>query len=249
MNPNAPSAVLVAAEQALTRRGWVRYTLAPGREFANSLEVVATTALTGFPRVLADELARGLAEVVAAQAEHFPQNICCDLDYMAAELVRLAMQSAEPGLWLRQRCAQLCRLQALYGRTTAIHFRYVHDLIYGFDWAKWVARGPNERAGIGQYDEVFLDYLEQRGDELLELIAEDDAVYGQLAGDRPRNPFPFSREPAAELLLHRSLAIHKEIPISAWDAAATPQWNRPFAALRIARAQSLGLGTDHRGGA
>ena len=136
---------------------------------------------------------------------------------------------------------QIARLQRLYGQDTAIRFRYVHDFIYGYDWAKWVGRDPDLRAGIGPYDAVFLDHLERRAHELLGLIAVDDPVYPGLPDEQARNPFPFSREPEAELRLHRTLAARGLLPLAAWDPAARPVWSRPFAALRAELAAMLGL--------
>jgi hypothetical protein len=66
-------------------------------------------------------------------------------------------------------------------------------------------------------------------------------TYPTLRDERPRNPFPFSREPDAELALHRALAASGEIPVEAWRADARPQWRRDYAELRIARARELGL--------
>ena len=240
--PGPALARLDAAEQALASHDWVRRSLAPGRERARSLlEVLAAATLPGDDEPTRIALADGIAELALAQQRSFPDNLCCDLEFLAAQALRRARADADPPAWLAEHFAQLCRLQLLYGRDTAIHFRYVHDLVYGFDWAKWVGRDPDLRAGVGPFDRPFLDHLERRADALLDLIAVDDDVYGDIPEGQARNPFPFSREPAAELTLHRDLAARGLIPVAAWDPDAQPTWRRPYATLRVERAAALGL--------
>ena len=55
---------------------------------------------------------------------------------------------------------------------------------------------PEPRAEHGPFSSTFLSYTKQRGEELVELIARNDAKYHRLADDAvARNPFGFSREP------------------------------------------------------
>ena len=79
-----------------------------------------------------------------------------------------------------------------------------------------------------------------RGHELLALIAQRDEKYPPLADDRPRNPFGFSREPDAEVAIHRDLAARDLIPVEAWRWDAAPRFDRPFADLRRERAVAHG---------
>lgn len=238
--PAVARVTLAAADAALY--GWGRRSLAPGREQARKLVAVCEAlARPTDPEDLLVALARGLAEVAAAQRESFPDNLCCDFDRLAADLLRAARAAVDPAAQVTARCRQIAGLQLLYGRDTAIRFRYVHDFIYGFDWAKWVARDPDLRANVGPFAPAFLEHLERRAHALLGLIAADDPVYGALPDEQARNPFPFSREPAAELTLHRDLAVRGLIPVAAWDPDALPVWHRPFAALRVERAAALGL--------
>jgi hypothetical protein len=146
---------------------------------------------------------------------------------------------------------QVIRLHRLFGQGTPIRFRYVHDFLYGFDWARWVARDPQKRSSVGPYDDVFLDYLEGRGHELLALIERDDAKYPTLRDAAPRNPFPFSREPEAEAEIHRSLARLGLIPVPAWSSEGKSTWDRPYVALREEEARRLGhaLATQPAGSA
>jgi hypothetical protein len=113
--------------------------------------------------------AQGLVEVAQAQREHFPDTIFWDQDLLAASLLRLPSLDA-----LRQVAADIRALQAQFGRRSELCFRYTHDFNYGYDWSRWVAREP-ARAQVGPFDPPFLAYMKQRGGELVELIAADDA--------------------------------------------------------------------------
>lgn len=240
--PGAALERLAACEEALARSGWVRRSLAPGRELARGLiDVCEAAARPGDGDGTLVALADGVAGLCAAMQRSFPDNLCCDLDLVAAQALRAARASVDPAAAVRERLARMSGLQRLYGEDTAIRFRYVHDFLYGFDWAKWVGRDPDLRQHVGPFDAVFLGHLERRAHELGLLIADDDAVYGRLEGEHSRNPFPFSREPADELRLHRDLAARGLVPVAAWDPDARPSWRRAFAALRIERAAALGL--------
>lgn len=181
------------------------------------------------------ELPPALALIGQAIRQSYPENLFADLDALTASL------AAREGDALTQAAQRIADLHRLYGRATSIRFRYVHDFVYGFDWARWVAREPITRASVGPFDDRFLDYLELRGRELLALIAENDAKYPVLADRVARSPFPFSREPDAERVIHRSLARKGLIPVAAWSATAHPVWDRPFVELREAEARELGL--------
>ena len=247
-----------AVEQAIERASPERRTLAPQRARARTLtELLAALAAgegqgkgqgrgpEGPPApALIEVIAVGVATIAAAQLRAFPTNLFWDFDFMAATILEEARGAADPESVARARTEQIAGLQHLYGRETAIHFTYVHDFVYGYDWVKWIAREPPERRLHGPYSAVFLDYMHRRGHELLTLIDADDRKYGSLADDRPRNPFPFSREPAAELRLHRELARRGEIPVEAWRVDAAPRWNRRYAAIRAERARVLGLRPD-----
>ncbi len=238
------TAAIAAADAAIDRATPQRRTLAPGRARATPLAQLLRT-LAPPPGELARSLARGLAEVALAQLDAFPGNLFWDFDLMAAAVLREALacssSDAEGAALAATRLGQIAALQHLYGRETAIRFTYVHDFVYGYDWAKWIARDPPDRRGHGPYSAAFLAYMDRRGRELLALIAEDDRKYPTLAEREPRNPFPFPREPTSELLLHRSLASRGEIPVEAWRIDATPAWNRGYAAIRAERARMLGL--------
>jgi hypothetical protein len=234
--------VLTEAEAELLARGWRRGSLAPGRAAASPLPVVWATALAPEDgRAVRLALARGLADIATAQARSFPDNLFADHEYMAASLVRRARAAEDPAAALAESCEQVAGLQRLFGQDTQIRFRYTHDFAYGYDWAKWVAREPESRAGVQPFDPEFLAHMQQRAHELLGLIRVDDSEYPSLPAGQDRNPFPFSREPADEAALHQALADRGELPLAAWDPDATPLWDRPYAALRLAQAERMGL--------
>ena len=148
---------------------------------------------------------------------------------------------------MRDRLDRMVALQHLYGRRTPINFGYVHDFVYGFDWAKWIAREPSLHAAApGPFSLEFLVYMHERGHQLLELIAADDAKYPSLDGDEPRNPFPFSRAPDDEVRLHRELARRDLIPVPTWERDVhcrdwSTRWQLGFAEQRITVARELQL--------
>ena len=202
-------------------------TLAPGRARATPVSELTTAA----PSSLRTALGEALCVVVHAQLEAFPQNLFWDLDALASSILAQALTTPEPETHLRQSAAIIARLQALFGCHSPVRFRYAHDFVYGFDWAKWVSRDPS-RADVGPYDRAFLEFTERRGHELLALIAEDDEKYPKLADGSTRNPFGFSREPQDEARLFTSLASQDLLPVRAWEAHPSPRWDRPFHALR-----------------
>lgn len=219
--------------------------LDPARDYARPLLDVGRAVLVDEPDPgAAEAFAEGLVAITGAMRHAFPDNIFGDLDYLAASLWRGARAAPEGAVpFLRAQSRRIAALQALFGRGTAIRFRYVHDFVYGLDWAKWVGRDPSARAEVGPFAPPFLAAMERRGHELVALIAGGrDRKYPPLPDERPRNPFGFSREPDAEITLHRDLAAARLLPVEAWRIDARPRWDRPFAELRRQRALALGLG-------
>jgi hypothetical protein len=209
----------------------------------------ATRARALFPHELAarlmadgDEAERhrafvqGLIDVVRTLVEDFPDNIFWDLDYLASCLW-LAGGPRETE-HLAGRVVRLCRG---FGNKSELRFRYAHDFLFGYDWARWVLREPEGREDTGPFDLGFLDYLDARRQELVELVAHGDAKYGPLQGLEFRNPFIFCREPADEAHLHQVLAREGLIPVKAWRFDGERRWDLPFTDLRAEAAQRLGL--------
>jgi hypothetical protein len=225
-----------------------RRSLHPERAQASSLTGLGELLLAAEdPPALKAAFARGLSAVALAIARNFPENIFWDLDFLAASLVASARAVYAEGDERRalagvERATELLvEVQAQYGVESPIRFRYVHDFLYGYDWARWVAREPEQRRHIGPYDLVFLRRMHQRAGELAELIEADDATYPRLIAGERRNPFGFSREPDAEMALLLELSGADLVPVEAWRIDPVPEWNRPYGELREQRARRLGL--------
>lgn len=187
--------------------------------------------------------AMALSDLARAIAREFPENLFADLDHVARALRDVVLR--EGHVALERTIDPLVRIHRTYGRSSAIRFRYVHDFLYGFDWARWVARDPAARAAVGPYDARFLAHIEARALELDALVARNDPTYPPLPAGVFRNPFPFDREPDAERLLFETLARAGELPIEAFLESPTLTLERPYAALREERAASLGLSRAH----
>lgn len=227
---------LRALDARLDAEGIERLTLAPGRAQATSLREIA--AHQGLEGARQEALVEGMVALVEAIRRHFPDNLFWDLDGLVAITAREAGDAAE----LAEAFDELVALHALFGEHGPIRFRYVHDFLYGFDWARWVRRDAATRAGIHPFSRRFVRIMLERGARLLEQIAEVDAKYPPLPDARHRNPFGFSREPADEARLYRDLAAHQLVPVSAWTDDAPAVWDRPYARAREERARALGLG-------
>lgn len=213
-----------------SRRG-ARLTLAPDRAEAHTLLDLARALTEGLPDEEVDAFSEALGRVAQAFLLDFPENVFWDFDRLASHLLE---DPRSPGALAEE----VVRLSSLYGRRSPICFRYIHDFMYGFDWCRWVAKAPRDRAAVGPFEPEFLAYLEHRAGELVELIAADDHKYGRL-NQAYRNPFAFSREPADEERLHRALVERDLIPVRAWEIESPPHWDEPYAALRESIAESL----------
>lgn len=214
-------------------------TLAPGRPRATPLSrLVRELATADDERPL---LAATAATVAETQLHCFPENLFWDFDFYLASVHAGARRATDYSEHLRSVTDVTVRLMRLYGQQSTIRFRYVHDFIYGFDWARWVRRDRGPRVGVQPFDLDFLEQIEIRGRDILRLIEADDEIYPQLEGSAPRNPFPFSREPDEELDLYRLLAKRDAIPVPAWECYAAPDASKDFDALRKDTAEHLGL--------
>jgi hypothetical protein len=232
----APLSDIDAAIDA-TPRG--RLTLDPSRDHASPLSGLVEK-LAPPPR--RPHLAMLASTVAEAQLECFPENLLWDFDFYLSSTHAQACESASYSGHLDRVAEITVGLMRLYGQQSAIRFRYVHDFMYGFDWARWVRRDPNARANVGPFSLDFLRQIETRGRDIVTLIEADDTLYPKLSGPDARNPFAFSREPDDELLLYRHLARRGFIPVEAWRGDACPDASRDFDALRNEVAETLGLG-------
>lgn len=233
--------VLADADETLEGLGG-RESLEPPFRTARSLVALGGAVLSAAGSEDAQiAWAEGIAHASRAMLTHFPNNIFGDLDYAGASLWRQSERHAAPVEFLREAFELVAQLQALFGNKSRIAFRYSHDFLYGFDWARWVAREPETRGDIDPFDYSFLRRLEHRGNELLALIAQDDAKYPQLAHGVDRNPFGYSRSPDDERRVHHELARRGLIPVAAWSVDATVRWDIDFEGARSAIAHELGL--------
>ncbi len=214
-------------------------TLDPGRSSASPLsEVVSSLADSS----QSPHLAAAAAAVAEAQLESFPENLFWDFDFYLASIHRRASTTPDYPGYLEQVTSLTVGLMRLYGQQSAIRFRYVHDFIYGFDWARWVRRDPDARTQVEPFGLAFLKQTESRGRDIITLIESDDDWYPRLTDGDIRNPFPFAREPEDELALYRLLARRGDVPVQAWRIDAVTDASRDFDALREDAAGSLGIG-------
>lgn len=213
-------------------------TLDPDRSAATPLhEIVAS--LAGPTQV--EHLAAAASGVASAQLDNFPDNLFWDFDCYLASVHESAAASQDYAAHLGRTTRTVVGLMELYGQHSKIRFRYVHDFMYGFDWARWVRRDPANRVGIDPFGLSFLNQSESRGRDILDLIEANDTWYPRLGEGVARNPFSFSREPEAELVLYRDLSARGFIPVQAWRVDASPDWRRDCDALREVRAKAFGL--------
>jgi hypothetical protein len=235
---NHIGATLAEIDERIALTAYGRLTLDPCRSTANRLDdlVMGLTDPGETPHLGAAAIA-----VADAQLRSFPENLFWDFDFFLASIHRDALASPDYADHLRKVTRVTVGLMNLYGQQSAIRFRYVHDFMYGFDWARWVRRDPGSRQEAAPFGMEFLQQSENRGRDILKLIDEDDALYPSLEDGVARNPFPFAREPEHELPLYRLLAERGEVPVETWRIDARPDSSRDFDALREEAAAFLGL--------
>jgi hypothetical protein len=232
------NAQLAEVEARIQRRPRGRLTLDPDRSVASSLaDVVAK--LTDSRQ--SSHLTAAASAVANAQLQSFPENLFWDFDFYLASIHRHARAASDYASYLDHATGITVGLMKLYGQQSPIRFRYVHDFMYGFDWARWVRRDPEAREGVEPFGLEFLRQTEGRGRDIGMLIEADDELYPRLADGVSRNPFPFSREPQDELALYRLLAERECVPVQAWRLDARPDASRDFDVLREEAARSLSL--------
>ncbi|MBN3940956.1 MAG: hypothetical protein V7L21_21265 [Nostoc sp.] len=182
-----------------------------------------------------------LESIVRTQLENFPENIFWDFDFLVRSMLRQALTADEGAItFLKIFSKKMISLTEMFGNKTEMRFRYVHDFMYGFDWARWVQKEPQNRAHVEPFSLVFFDYLLAKGKELLQRINHGQVISYKLCETGYRNPFTFSREPEDEYRLLTCLAEEQLIPVAAWNWNANPIWNRPFQEMR----QQLALKLD-----
>ncbi|MBW4571040.1 MAG: hypothetical protein KME31_24395 [Tolypothrix carrinoi HA7290-LM1] len=177
-------------------------------------------------------LQNSLKQIISAYLDNFPENIFWDFDFLVSSMFRQALVANDAVDFLKCFGNKIVSLLELFGSESEIRFRYVHDFIYGFDWARWVQKKPETRATEEPFSLNFLDYLLAKGEKILQLICDDKANYYKPCDKGYRNPYCFSREPEDERRLLSYLAVNQLIPVTAWNWNAQPVWNKPFQQLR-----------------
>jgi len=187
-------------------------------------------------------LQKTLESIVRTQLQNFPENIFWDFDFLVSSMLRQALIADEGAvLFLKIFGEKMVSLMEMFGNKTEMRFRYVHDFMYGFDWARWVQKEPQNRAYIEPFSLVFFDYLLAKGKELLQRINHGQVISYKLCETGYRNPFVFSREPEDEYRLLTYLAEEQLIPVAAWNWNASPIWNKPFQEMRQQVALKLNI--------
>lgn len=180
--------------------------------------------------------------IVRTQLQNFPENIFWDSDFLVSSMLKQALIADEGAIaFLKAFSEKMVYLTEMFGNKTEIRFRYVHDFMYGFEWAKWVQKEPQKRAHIESFSMVFLDYLLIKGKELLQRINNSQVTSYKLCDTGYRNPFAFSREPEDEYRLLTYLAEEELIPVAVWNWNASPVWNKPFQEMRQQLALKLNI--------
>ncbi|MEH2141497.1 hypothetical protein [Nostoc sp.] len=183
-----------------------------------------------------------LESIVRTQLQNFPENIFWDFDFLVSSMLRQALVADEGAVaFLKVFGKKMVLLTEMFGNKTQMRFRYVHDFMYGFDWARWVQKEPQNRAHIEPFSLVFLDYLLVKGKELLQRINHGQITSYKLCETGYRNPFTFSREPEDEYRLLTYLAEEQLIPVAVWNWNACPVWNKPFQEMRQQLALKLNI--------
>ncbi len=183
-----------------------------------------------------------LENIVHTQLQNFPENIFWDFDFLVSSMLRQALVADEGAItFLKVLGEKMVSLIEMFGSKTEIRFRYVHDFMYGFDWARWVQKEPQKRAHIEPFSPVYLDYLLNKGKEILQRINHGQSTSYKLCDTGYRNPFTFSREPEDECRLLTYLAEEQLIPVAVWNWNASPVWNKPFQEMRQQLALELNI--------
>jgi hypothetical protein len=188
-----------------------------------------------------------LESIVRTQLQNFPENIFWDFDFLVSSMLRQALIADEGAvIFLKFFGEKMVSLTEMFGNKTEIRFRYVHDFMYGFEWARWVQKEPQNRAHVEPFSLLFLDYLLVKGQELLQRINHGQITSYKLCDTGYRNPFTFSREPEDEYRLLTYLAEEQLIPVAVWNWNASPVWNKPFQEMRQQLALKLNIKPQKR---
>ncbi|MEM7556991.1 MAG: hypothetical protein AAF378_23455 [Cyanobacteria bacterium P01_A01_bin.84] len=182
-----------------------------------------------------------LEKILNALLHNFPENIFWDFDFVVSSMLSQALLTDSPVDILEDFSNKIVLLMDMFGRESEIRFRYIHDFMYGFDWARWVKKKPHYRANTEPFCSNFLDNLLCKGEEILQRIKKNDVRYPHISEKRYRNPFCFSREPEDERRLLTYLAARECIPVPAWEWNSVGVWDKPFYQIREDASKQLNI--------
>lgn len=221
-----------------------RLSLNPEKETTNSFVQIASYLKPfGLSDVQLEVIAESTLQIVESAVYHFPENIFWDFDFLVYRLTENSLSSQDFEETFKTLSNQILKIFSLFGAHSLIQFRYIHDLIYGYDWLKWMLEKRILDENADPFGMPFLNYIHTRGEELVCLIQQNDKNYPQIEGEY-RNPFLFSRTSEEEIKLHRDLSASGQIPIEAWSMIASPRYDKNYSLLRLERSKLLGIGKN-----
>lgn len=248
MKQNPPLNYMQILDEFMTQHSVSPLSLNPQRKLITSFAELGNLIVQETTDIqLISSLQNTLTSILEAQLENFPTNIFWDCDFMVSSILRQAVAMGDDAVvFLKTFANKMISLSQLFGIKQEIRFCYVHDFMYGFEWARWVQKEPQTRAHLEPFSLVFLDYLLAKGQELIHRISLDKVTYYKLCETGFRNPFPFSRAPEDEYRLLTHLAREGLIPVAAWNWNTQPVWNQPFQEIRQQLALQLNIQPQRR---
>jgi hypothetical protein len=238
-----PSNSFQVLDQILVQQVAKPLSLNPNQSLITSFTELEVKVVKQVPDVYLMTIFRDtLQKILESLLHNFPENIFWDFDCIVSSMLEQALSSDAPVDVLEDFGKEIVLLMDMFGRESEIRFRYIHDFMYGFDWARWVKKKPEQRANSQPFCIHFLDDLLCKGEEILQCIKKDDLKYPQISKKRYRNPFCFSREPKDESTLLTYLAARECIPVPAWEWNAVGVWNKSFSQIREEASLKLNIG-------
>ncbi|NCN10043.1 MAG: hypothetical protein GW938_09390 [Leptospira sp.] len=187
-------------------------------------------------------------KLIEESVSNFRENIFWDFDFLIHSLVIEYKVSSIKQEFIENRKEKIKSIFRLFGSKSLIRFKYLHDFLYGYDWYKWQTQSQESSNELKPFGDSFLNYIESRGKELIELIERNDTNYPALENEESRNPFYFSRDKEEETLLWKSLAKDNLIPIPSWQRKIPISLSHNFSEIRNQRAIDLQITSNQSPG-
>ncbi|PJE04242.1 MAG: hypothetical protein CK427_02860 [Leptospira sp.] len=243
--------LLSAIDQLLKDHSISFLSLSPNKELATSItQILEVEAESLDSELEITEWILFCKLLIEESIFNFKENIFWDFDFFIHSLVSEYMSTIDKSEFLEERKKKIFTIFRLFGSHSLVRFKYLHDFLYGYDWYKWRTQIiPNQTNDLNPFGLSFLNYIEARGYELIELIGQNDTNYPQIEKDENRNPFYFSRSKEDESLLWRSLAQDDLIPIPSWEREIFISLSKNYSEIRNLRAIELQITTNQSPGA